>query len=136
MILDVNDPSEDVLVLLEGAARVANFSAKGREVSFSTIPEGDLFGEFAVIDGEPRSASVVALEDSRIAFVGKQNFLGLLASRSALNTFTPHLQAQERYSSGREAGGSKLPEPAPATTLALGLKQLQDTSQRPRARKQ
>lgn len=85
LILDVNDPSEDVLVLLEGAARVANFSAKGREVSFSNIPEGDLFGEFAVIDGAPRSASVVALEDSRIAFIGKSHFLDLLAAHSDLS---------------------------------------------------
>ena len=46
MILDREDPSEEVLVLLEGAVRVANYSEKGREVSFSSIAEGDLFGEF------------------------------------------------------------------------------------------
>ena len=85
MILDVNDPSEEVLVLLEGSVRVANFSAKGREVSFSTIPEGDVFGEFAVIDGAPRSASVQSLMESRIAFISKHHFMDLLAAHSDLS---------------------------------------------------
>lgn len=85
LILDVEDPSKDVLVLLEGAVRVANFSEKGREVSFSAIAEGDLFGEFAVIDGSPRSASVVAMGPSRVATVPDERFRQLLARHPDLS---------------------------------------------------
>ncbi len=80
-VLDAEETSLDVLFLLEGAVRVANYSAKGREVSFSNIEEGDCFGEFAVIDHEPRSASVVAIEDSRIARIGEAQFRDLLMRR-------------------------------------------------------
>lgn len=82
IILGAEESSRDVLFLLEGAVRVANFSAKGREVSFSAIDEGDCFGEFAVLDGAPRSASVVALAPCHIARVGEAQFLQLLNDRS------------------------------------------------------
>lgn len=78
-VLDAEETSLDVLFLLEGAVRVANFSAKGREVSFSAIAEGDCVGEFAVIDQEPRSASVVAVSDCRISRIGDVQFRQLLA---------------------------------------------------------
>lgn len=78
VILGAEETSLDVLFLMEGAVRVANFSDKGREVSFSQIDEGDCFGEFAVIDRAPRSASVVALGDSRVARVSEQQFMQLM----------------------------------------------------------
>lgn len=78
VILSAEDTSHEVLFLLEGSVRVANFSDKGREVSFSNIDEGDCFGEFAVIDQAPRSASVVALNDCRVARVADAQFLQLL----------------------------------------------------------
>ncbi len=78
VILGAEETTLDVLFLLEGGVRVANFSDKGREVSFSSIDEGDCFGEFAVIDGAPRSASVVALGDCRVARLSDMQFLQLL----------------------------------------------------------
>ncbi|QHQ36620.1 Crp/Fnr family transcriptional regulator [Algicella marina] len=80
VVLDHEEDSFDVLFLLEGAVRVHNFSAKGREVSFSNISEGDCVGEFAVIDHEPRSASVLATEESRIARVSDTQFREILAT--------------------------------------------------------
>ncbi len=85
LILDAEEGSSDVLFLLEGSVRVANFSAKGREVSFTTLDEGNCFGEFAVIDGAPRSASVVALSDCRVARVSDTQFRGLLAAHSDMS---------------------------------------------------
>ncbi|MEM7614944.1 MAG: Crp/Fnr family transcriptional regulator, partial [Pseudomonadota bacterium] len=78
LILDVEDPGGDVLLLLQGSARAANFSSKGREVSFSEIREGDCFGEFAMIDGEPRSASVLAMQQTRVALIPDTVFRELL----------------------------------------------------------
>lgn len=85
LILDAEDEGGDVLILLQGSARAANFSAKGREVSFSTIYEGDCFGEFAMIDGAPRSASVLAMERSRVALIPDAMFRRLLAENADLS---------------------------------------------------
>lgn len=77
-ILGAEETTLDVLFLLEGSVRVANFSDKGREVSFSAVDEGDCFGEFAVIDGAPRSASVVAMNNCKVARVSDAQFMTLL----------------------------------------------------------
>ncbi|MEM8787007.1 MAG: Crp/Fnr family transcriptional regulator [Pseudomonadota bacterium] len=78
LIMDVEDNPGDIMFLLDGAARVANFSAKGREVSFSNIQEGDCFGEFSTIDGAPRSASVLAMGPARVALIPDAVFRDLL----------------------------------------------------------
>ncbi|MHA3979659.1 Crp/Fnr family transcriptional regulator [Halovulum sp. GXIMD14794] len=85
MILDVEDAPGDVMILLQGAVRVANFSARGREVSFTGIEEGDCFGEFAAIDGEPRSASVLAIAPTRVALIPDGAFRMMLERHSDLS---------------------------------------------------
>jgi CRP/FNR family transcriptional regulator, cyclic AMP receptor protein len=78
LILDTEEESNDVIILLEGSVRVASFSARGREVSFSTLSEGACFGEFSVIDGAPRSASVMALTECRVGRIAENQFRRLL----------------------------------------------------------
>lgn len=78
MIIDVDDPAKEVMFMLEGAARVANFSEKGREVSFSAVQEGDCFGEFATLDGGLRSASVLAMDRARVGLIPEQVFRDLM----------------------------------------------------------
>src|ERR1700722_13432499 len=65
-ILSKGDTSSDVFFVLEGRLQVLLYSASGREVSLRDLSEGDMFGEMAAIDGEGRSASIVALDDSRL----------------------------------------------------------------------
>ncbi len=85
LILDAEDEGGEVLILLQGAARAANFSSKGREVSFSAIQEGDCFGEFSMIDGAARSASVLAMDRTRVALITDTMFRKLLADHPDLS---------------------------------------------------
>jgi CRP/FNR family transcriptional regulator, cyclic AMP receptor protein len=66
-ILDRDSPSRDLLLVVEGRVQVVNYAASGREVVYAVIGAGEYFGELAAIDGEPRSAAVVALEDCLLA---------------------------------------------------------------------
>lgn len=61
------DEGRDLYCIVEGAVRATLFSVDGKEVSFRDIPAGGVFGEYAAIDGGPRSAMVVALENSLTA---------------------------------------------------------------------
>jgi CRP/FNR family transcriptional regulator, cyclic AMP receptor protein len=58
------DRSQEVFFLLSGQARVTFYSAGGKAVAFRRIDPGDVFGEFAAIDGEGRSATVEAARPS------------------------------------------------------------------------
>ena len=77
-IIDRASDSRDVYFVVHGLVRVVNFSYAGREVSYDDIGAGGLFGELAAIDGEPRSATVVALADTCVAALRPERFLALL----------------------------------------------------------
>jgi len=57
----------DVYFVLEGRARASIVSDEGRSVSFKDFAAGDIFGEFAAIDGRPRTADVIAVSDLSVA---------------------------------------------------------------------
>jgi CRP/FNR family cyclic AMP-dependent transcriptional regulator len=62
VIIREGDPSSIALVVLAGTVKTTKLAASGREVVLELRGPGDVVGELGVIDGEPRSASVVALD--------------------------------------------------------------------------
>ena len=64
--------------MVSGRARVVNYSLSGREVTFNDREGGAYFGELAARDGEPRSANVVALDDSVVAILSQEGFHEML----------------------------------------------------------
>ena len=81
-VFDCGSEGREVFFVIDGTVNVVNFSASGREVAFATVGAGDTFGELAVIDGEPRSASVFAREPTLLASLGADYFLELLQSQA------------------------------------------------------
>jgi CRP/FNR family transcriptional regulator, cyclic AMP receptor protein len=66
--------STSVYIVLEGRVQVMLFSLGGKEVILRDLGEGDIFGELAAIDGQPRSASIVALADCQLASIPAETF--------------------------------------------------------------
>lgn len=83
-ILARDDPGDAVLFLAAGRARVVNFSASGREVAYAIIDTGGHVGELGAIDGAPRSASVLALEDCRVASLPAVAFMRLVTEEGSV----------------------------------------------------
>jgi CRP/FNR family transcriptional regulator, cyclic AMP receptor protein len=67
VILQCCDHSQDVFFVMRGKARAIHDSLSGREVIFGEMLQGEMFGELAAIDGNPRSVGVVSAADSLIA---------------------------------------------------------------------
>ncbi|NQV61460.1 MAG: Crp/Fnr family transcriptional regulator [Alphaproteobacteria bacterium] len=74
-ILDKNSDDRDVYFVAEGAVQVVNFSMTGREIALARLPSGGFFGELSAIDGRPRSANVVALENCLLGSLSPQLFI-------------------------------------------------------------
>ena len=66
-ILGHLDDTKDVYFVVQGKMRATVYSLSGKEVTFRDIDAGSVFGEYAAIDGQPRSANIVALTDSLVA---------------------------------------------------------------------
>jgi len=67
------EPGDALFVILEGEASVQH---GGEEIA--RVGPGSYFGELAILDGEPRSATVVAATDVRVAVLGIRMFRTLL----------------------------------------------------------
>jgi len=77
-ILQRRDEGREVFFIVRGRVSAIYHSASGREVRLCELPAGELFGEFAAIDGEPRSADVVSLADTLIASMSAELFWEVL----------------------------------------------------------
>lgn len=73
-----NDDNSDVFFILRGAAQVTIYTSSGRQVTLVSILTGDSFGEFAAIDNEPRSSSVVASGECLAGILTAKQFRELL----------------------------------------------------------
>lgn len=69
---------EHLLFLLSGRMQAVDLTADGREIGLSFLAPGDYFGELSVIDGLPRSASVVACEVCTYALLPRADALQLI----------------------------------------------------------
>src|SRR5215207_3805069 len=72
------DPGHVLHVVLEGRVKVVLPSEAGEEAVLTVLGPGDVHGEMALLDGEPRSATVVALEAVVSATLSREDFLDLL----------------------------------------------------------
>jgi CRP-like cAMP-binding protein len=102
LIAAEGDHSTDVFFILAGTVRVNSVSRGGRQVIFSDLVVGDVFGEFAAVDHRPRSASLVALSDCLLARMPADRFFGILREHSSVAIHLIHaLVAMIRRTSER-----------------------------------
>jgi CRP/FNR family cyclic AMP-dependent transcriptional regulator len=102
MILVHDEGGRDVYFVLEGRARATAYSGSGRVIAYRDIGPGDIFGELAAIDGEPRSASIVALEATTVACLPETAFHELVETRPSFTwALLKHLSGHMRRMTDR-----------------------------------
>ena len=72
------DPGSELYGILEGSLRATTPSAHGKEITFSVMGPGEIFGEIALLDGQPRSATIEAVEEARVIAIGREDFLAFM----------------------------------------------------------
>jgi CRP/FNR family transcriptional regulator, cyclic AMP receptor protein len=83
-IISRNAADRDVYFLVTGRVRITTYSQGGRQVTFRDIGAGEIFGEVAALDGERRSADVIALEAALLASLAPAQFARLLVEEPAV----------------------------------------------------
>lgn len=77
-IFQEGEPGDHLLVVMHGRVKVSLISPEGKEAILSILEPGDVFGEMALLDGEPRSASVTTMEKCSFLVIWRQDFLPFL----------------------------------------------------------
>ena len=80
MILLEESMGETFFIITQGAVKVTRLSADGREVILAMLGESDFFGEMSLLDGEGRSANIVANEYAKVLTLSRSDFLDCLES--------------------------------------------------------
>lgn len=144
-IFHQGDPGDALYIVASGRVKVLLPSPDaGEPAILATLDRGQFFGELAMLDGQPHSASVVALEPTEALVLGRADFERLfeaepsirrslvLALAGQLRRLTDHVEAlhfldlPERLAlriaelaTGRVAGDTSRPQPAAATEVRL-----------------
>jgi CRP-like cAMP-binding protein len=74
VILFENDPGDALFVVRSGRVKVVLLAEDGREVILSLLGAGEYFGELSLIDDQPRSAHVIAMEESSLLVLRREDF--------------------------------------------------------------
>jgi CRP/FNR family cyclic AMP-dependent transcriptional regulator len=74
VILFEDDPGDSLFIVREGRVKVVLVSEDGREVILGLLGVGEHFGELALIDDQPRSAHVIAMEESSLLVLRRDDF--------------------------------------------------------------
>jgi CRP/FNR family cyclic AMP-dependent transcriptional regulator len=78
VIFRKDDPGTHLYLVLEGAVKIALPGEFGQEALVAIMRPGDFFGELALFDRSPRSATAVALDDTRAALLAGEDFIAFL----------------------------------------------------------
>jgi len=79
VIMDETDLNNTGLfVITKGAVKVTRNDTEGREIIITILGEYDYFGEMSLLDGENPSANVVAMEDTELFYLGREQFMQLI----------------------------------------------------------
>lgn len=98
VILSEEDTGSALFVIAEGKVKISRSSGDDKEVILAILNESDFFGEMSLLDGMSRSATVTAVDDTKLFIIQRTEFLDLLkkypdVSVALLTELTKRLRA-------------------------------------------
>lgn len=84
VIFHAGDPGDALFVIVAGDVKISLPSETGEEAILATLRSGDVFGELALLDGAPRSASATAMSMAETVVLPRDRFLELIATEAGV----------------------------------------------------
>ena len=84
VIVFEDDPGDALYLVADGQVKVVLIGEDGREVILTVLGGGTFFGEMALLDDRPRSAHVIAMEDSTLLLLRRDDFQARLRQSPAV----------------------------------------------------
>ena len=84
VIFHIGDPGDALFVIVDGEVKISLPSETGDEAILATLRVGDVFGELALLDGAPRSASATAIGATETVVLPRDKFRELIATEAGV----------------------------------------------------
>ena len=84
VIFHADEAGDVFCVIREGKVKITMISPEGKEIILTMMGPGEFFGEMALLDDSPRSATVIALEPLEVVTIWRTDFLQILADNFSI----------------------------------------------------
>jgi CRP/FNR family cyclic AMP-dependent transcriptional regulator len=81
LIYSSTEPGESVMILASGRVKIKDITPEGKETILAFVEEGEIFGELALLDSQPRGEFAEAVEDSQVLVIPREELLWLMEQR-------------------------------------------------------
>ena len=78
VIFQKSDPGDSLYAVVSGRVGITTESETGKAILLNMMKSGDVLGEIALLDGKPRTANAVALEQSELLRIDRADFMPFL----------------------------------------------------------
>ena len=84
IVVQEGEPGDAMYIILDGSVKISYYTADGQEVVLSILSNGSFFGEMALLDSQPRSATVTTMENTRLGQIRRRDMEHLLMAKPAI----------------------------------------------------
>jgi len=110
MIFSECQSGQDMFIIQSGQVKISKV-VDDNEVILAVLQKGDFFGEMALLENKPRSASAIAHEDCVLMAVNRKNFDQMVATQAQLITRLTITLAERLWSMSRQLTNAQLRDP-------------------------
>jgi CRP-like cAMP-binding protein len=110
MICSESEPGDELYIIQKGSIKVSKI-VDDKEVLLALLKAGDIFGEMALLENKPRSASGIAHEDTTVMVVNRANFQRMVQTQPQLITRLTQLLAERIWVVYRQLANTIMANP-------------------------
>jgi CRP/FNR family transcriptional regulator len=110
MIFCENEPGRELYIIQSGRVKITKM-VDGQEVMLAVLQTGDIFGEMALLDNKPRSASAIVAEDAQMLAINKANFETMVKAQPQLATRLITILSERLWTAYRQVANLMITDP-------------------------
>ncbi len=110
MIFSEGQPGEEMYIIQKGSVKITKI-VDNNEVLLAVLKQGDMFGEMALLEAKPRSASAIAYEDCQLLAVNKENFERMVSTQPQIVTRLTQLLAERIWFIYKQLANTLISDP-------------------------
>ncbi|MDC7219670.1 MAG: cyclic nucleotide-binding domain-containing protein [Spirochaetales bacterium] len=118
MIFSEGEEGSELFIIQTGSVKITKI-VNDNEVLLATLKPGDIFGEMALLNNEPRSASAIAGGDTKMMTVNKRNFVKMVQQEPKMTTRLTTLLAERIWALYKQLANAMIEDPTAKMTDAL-----------------
>lgn len=111
MIFSESEPGDEMYIIQSGSVKITKI-INDKEVMLAMLKPSDIFGEMALIENKPRSASAIAHKDTKLMVVNRNNFEKMAETQPQLITRLMELLSNRIWVIYKQLENARLKDPA------------------------